>query len=448
MNIPKEVTRTPPHSSQSEEQLLSACLIDAGASLAVCLEQKIDAAQFYTPAYGEVFNTLVAMFSDNKPIDLSVLAEELKRNGKLDSIGGYATLTRISSAAPTTANLAYDITKVKEMAMLRSLIVRGSRIVDRAYSYEGDLATFSTEIEDALRLYNTLDKPKTLASACDDTIARIEQIQKGIVQEGYAWPWDGMDERLDQAEGGELIIVAARPGRGKSSAARQIAEFWSQKYGDVAFFSREMPVGQLPQLFAQSKCGYSWRDARRGKLHTRELDEFAKAVHEVKLNTRIHIFDKDATMAQVLARVRSFRAKTPLKSIVVDYLQAYDVQQQKGETRDVAIGRFTRALKDLALDLNIPVILLAQLSRGVEKEEREPRASDLRESGNIEQDADRIIFSHWNPVDSGGIAQDFTDYTKTNIESSFIQVKNRNGTSGKMEVIFHRPTTTFKSFRL
>jgi replicative DNA helicase len=437
--------RVKPHSTEAEERLLSACLLDGGQSLAVCLEQKVIPSHFYTPASGEVYSVLLDMFSSNKPVDLAVLSEELKKIDKLDSVGGYAYLARLSSAAATTANLSYDITKVKEMAMLRSLIEKGGRIVDRAYSYEGDLATFATEIEDALRLYNTLDKPKTLASACDDTLAKIEDIANGKVAEGYAWPWAGMDERLDQAEGGELIIIAARPGRGKSSAARQIADYWSQKYGDVAFFSREMPVGQLPQLFAQSLCGHSWRDARRGKLHRLDLIDFSDAVRQVKKNTKIHIFDKDSTMAQVLARVRSFRAKTPLKAIVVDYLQAYDVQQQKGETRDVAIGRFTRALKDLALDLGIPVILLAQLSRGVEKEEREPRASDLRESGNIEQDADRIIFSHWNPVTADGIAQDFTDYTKVSIESSFIQVKNRNGTSGKLDVMFHRPTTTFRS---
>jgi replicative DNA helicase len=119
------------------------------------------------------------------------------------------------------------------------------------------------------------------------------------------------------------------------------------------------------------------------------------------------------------------------------------MKQEKGETRDIAIGRFTRQLKDIALDLNIPVVLLAQLNRAVEKEEREPRASDLRESGNIEQDADRIIFTHWLPVTPEGIAQDFNDFSLHSVYSQFIQVKNRNGTNGKLDVRFHRPTTTF-----
>jgi replicative DNA helicase len=121
------------------------------------------------------------------------------------------------------------------------------------------------------------------------------------------------------------------------------------------------------------------------------------------------------------------------------------MKQEKGETRDIAIGRFTRHLKDIALDLNVPVILLAQLSRAVEREEREPRASDLRESGNIEQDADRIVFTHWLPTTPDGIAQDFTDFTIQNVHASFIQVKNRNGSNGKLDVRFHRPTTTFHS---
>ena len=213
----------------------------------------------------------------------------------------------------------------------------------------------------------------------------------------------------------------------------------------MAYFSREMPVGQLPQLFAQSISGISWREARRNVLHPADLGQLCEGIRTVKKNTRLHVFDKDNTITQVISRIRSLRAKLSLKAVFIDYLQAYDMKQEKGETRDLAIGRFTRHLKDIALDLNIPVILLAQLSRAVEREEREPRASDLRESGNIEQDADRIIFTHWLPVTPDGIAQDFNDFSLQSVYSQFIQVKNRNGTNGKLDVMFHRPTTTFRA---
>jgi replicative DNA helicase len=386
---------------------------------------------------------MVEMYGLSQAVETHTIVEELKKDGNLDTVGGFAFILKVSNTIPTTAGAGFFIEKVKELSLLRALIVRGSRIVDKAFNYTGDLAEFATEVEDALRVYGSLEKGKSLSAACDDTLALIERIKAGEKTQGLGWPFAGMDERMDVAENGELIVVAARPGRGKSSFARQVAWDWSLKHGDVAYFSREMPVGQLPQLFAQSISGFSWRDARRGHMHSYDLAKFCEGVREVKKNTRLHVFDKDSTITQVISRIRSLRSKLDLKAVFIDYLQAYDMKQEKGETRDIAIGRFTRHLKDIALDLNVPVILLAQLSRAVEREEREPRASDLRESGNIEQDADRIVFTHWLPVTPDGIAQDFNDFTIQNVHASFIQVKNRNGSNGKLDVRFHRPTTTF-----
>jgi replicative DNA helicase len=443
--IDTQPSRIPPHSVEAEEQLLSACLLDGGHTISTCIEHRITPDTFYVPAHALCYQKMVEMYGLSKAVETHTVAEELKKDGNLEKVGGFPFILRVSNSVPTTAGAAFFISKVKELSLLRALIVRGSRIVDKAYNYIGDLSEFASEVEDALRVYGSLDKGKSLASACDDTLALIERIKAGEKTQGLGWPFKGMDERMDVAENGELIVVAARPGRGKSSFARQVAWDWSLKHGDVAYFSREMPVGQLPQLFAQSISGMSWREARRGHMHPHDLATFCEGVREVKKNTRLHVFDKDSTITQVISRIRSLRSKIDLKAVFIDYLQAYDMKQEKGETRDLAIGRFTRCLKDIALDLNIPVILLAQLSRAVEKEEREPRASDLRESGNIEQDADRIVFTHWLPVTPDGIAQDFTDYTVQNVHASFIQVKNRNGSSGKLDVRFHRPTTTFHS---
>ena len=435
--------RIPPHSIEAEEQLLAACMMDQGSTLSKCIEHRIVPDTFYVPAHALTYQKMVEMYGLSQAVETHTIVEELKKDGNLDKVGGFAFILKVSNTIPTTAGASFFIEKVKELSLLRALIVRGSRIVDKAYNYTGDLAEFATEVEDALRVYGSLEKGKTLSAACDDTLALIDSIKAGKKAQGLSWPFRGMDERLDLAENGELIVVAARPGRGKSSFARQVAWDWSLKEGDVAYFSREMPVGQLPQLFAQSISGMSWREARRGFMHPHDLATFCQGVREVKKNTRLHVFDKDSTITQVISRIRSLRAKLSLKAVFIDYLQAYDMKQEKGETRDLAIGRFTRHLKDIALDLNIPVILLAQLSRAVEKEEREPRASDLRESGNIEQDADRIIFTHWLPVTPDGIAQDFNDFSLQSVYSQFIQVKNRNGTNGKLDVRFHRPTTTF-----
>jgi len=439
------IERVPPHSIEAEEQLLAACMMDQGSTLSKCIEHRIVPDTFYVPAHALCYQKMVEMYGLSQAVETHTIVEELKKDGSLEKVGGFAFILRVSNTIPTTAGASFFIEKVKELSLLRALIVRGSRIVDKAYNYTGDLAEFATEVEDALRVYGSLEKGKTLSAACDDTLALIDSIKSGKKAQGLAWPFRGMDERLDLAENGELLVVAARPGRGKSSFARQVAWDWSLKEGDVAYFSREMPVGQLPQLFAQSISGISWREARRNVLHPADLGQLCEAIRTVKKNARLHVFDKDNTITQVISRIRSLRTKLSLKAVFIDYLQAYDMKQEKGETRDLAIGRFTRHLKDIALDLNIPVILLAQLSRAVEREEREPRASDLRESGNIEQDADRIIFTHWLPVTPDNIAQDFNDFSLQSVYSQFIQVKNRNGTNGKLDVRFHRPTTTFRA---
>lgn len=437
------MTRLPPHSIEAEEQLLSSIFIDGVETMTKALDAKVCAESFYVPANRTIWEYLNKMLKLGIDIDTSTIAEEMKKDGVLEDNGGYSYLARVSACVQTTARVSYFIDKVQELYTLRRLLLAGTKVVEDVYSHTGDFAVFAMQVEEALRIREGLEKPKTLASACDDTIALLERYAKGEKPSGYPWPWSKGDEILDMVEPGELVTIGARPSRGKSSVARQIAWHWSEKIGDVAFFSREMPVGQLPQLFAQSLCGVSWREARKGYLHPKDLSVLTETIRNCKKNTKLHIFDKDSTVSQICARIKAMRQTKEIKAVFVDYLQAYDMEQQKGETRDVAIGRFTRALKDIALDLNIPVILLAQLSRSVEREEREPRASDLRESGNTEQDSDRVMFVHWLPVDRGGIAQDFQDYSRTTIAAQLIQVKNRNGSNARLDVDFYRPTTTF-----
>jgi replicative DNA helicase len=164
---------------------------------------------------------------------------------------------------------------------------------------------------------------------------------------------------------------------------------------------------------------------------------------KVGQNKNLLVFDQDRTLSQITARVEAIKAFNPPKAIIVDYLQRYDPQQEKGETRDIAIGRMTMALKDLAVSHKIPVILLAQLGRDVEKENRIPRLSDLRESGNIEQDADRVVFIHAPDEKEDGGTQDLTDQSLQRIEVNIVQAKGRSDGVASLTMSFHRPTTTF-----
>lgn len=450
VRIPKQPEgRTPPHSIPIEEQVLSACFMDGAETLSRALDAKVSEDSFYVPANRYVWRTLLWAFRKGIPLEPSAICAELQKLGKLEEIGGAAYLARVSSAISTTAGTAHAIQKLQELYMLRDLIRRGTQVVEDAYGYTGDLATFHATMEEALRIREGLDKPKTLAEASKETIELVQRIQRGEAKDdelGYDWPWKEANDTLGRITPGELVIVAARPARGKSSVARQLALAWQEKYGKTVLFSREMPVGQLPQLFAQSMCGVSWRDVRAGRAHAKEATEFIESLREIERMKNLVINDTDRTLSQIVARVKAMKQMQPPKAIILDYLQRYDAEQQKGETRDQALGRFSLALKDMAIDLKIPVIALAQISRTVEREEREPRDSDLRESGNLEQDADRIVFCHWTQCLRGTqIAQDFNDNSVKTIHAELIQTKGRGEGSARLPLNFNRPTTTFKT---
>lgn len=440
--------RLPPHAIEAEETLLSGCFIDPADSIAKALDAKVCEDSFYVPANRLIWKTVLWAYRRGIPIEVGAISEELKKLGKLDAVGGYQGLIKASSSSPTTAGLANAIQTVQERYMLRDLIKRGTKIVEDAHSYSGDIACFVESIEEALSLREGLEKQKTWAQACDESIERLKRISEGKQTDedvGMEWPWKDATRFLGPVQKGELIVVAARPGRGKSSVARQLAAFWAEKYGPVDLFSREMPIGQLPVLFAQTVCGHSWREARYGRLHPHEVSQFTEALRSVKAIKNLRIHDRDKTFTQVFARIRAQVQLSKPKAIIIDYLQIYDVEQQKGETRDMAIGRITKALKDIAIDLSIPVILLAQISRSVEKEEREPRLSDIRESGNVEQDSDRVVFVHWPQKDSDGQFIDFNDHSVTTIGAKLLQAKGRGEGQGTCDLVFKRPIASFFS---
>lgn len=440
--------RVPPHSTQSEEILLSSCFIDPAEAIRKSLDAKVCDESFYVPANRLIWRTVLWAWRKNIPVEVAAICEELKKMGKLDEVGGLPMLLRVSSASPTTAGLVHAIETVQERWMLRQLIHRGTKVVEDAYNYTGDIASFVQNIEDALSVREGLEKQVTWDVACDEAIERLKRISEGKQTEedvGLEWPWKDATRFLGPVQKGELVVLAARPSRGKSSVARQLAMFWADEYGPIDLYSREMPIGQLPVLFAQTVCGHSWREARYGRLHAKDVSEFTEALRTVKAIKNLRIHDRDKSFTQLFARVRAQVQLAKPKAIIIDYLQIYDVEQQKGETRDMAIGRITKALKDLAIDLNIPVILLAQISRSVEKEEREPRLSDLRESGNIEQDADRVVFVHWPQKDGDGMFVDFNDHAITTIHAKLLQAKGRGEGQGTCELTFKRPVASFFS---
>jgi len=441
------MNRELPHSEDAERNVISCVLLDGAAALVTALDSKITEECFFEPKNAKLWRAIIWNHNHGRPIETAIIIDELRKVDKLESIG-VDHIISVSGSIPTTAGFAHWLEQVRETYVLRELIKCANEVRDCAYGYKGNVEDFVAATSRILSIRHASQKQETLSSAATDVFSLCQRILAGEdteIDRGLSWPWLDWNKRFGPAQPGELIVVAARPGRGKSSAGRQIAWHWSQNVGDVLLFSREMPVCGLPQLFAQSLSGQSWREFRRNELTKEGSDAFLESIKEVQGNKRLHIYDHDRTLAQVTARIKAFHQIKPIKGIVIDYLQRYDPQQERGETRDVAIGRMTMALKDAAIECKIPIILLAQVGRAVEKECREPILSDLRESGNIETDADRVIFLDAPTNTPDGSEQDLNDGTVRRIFVNAIQAKGRGEGQDRVGMMFNRPITTFES---
>jgi replicative DNA helicase len=436
-----------PHSIEAERTVLSCIVLDGAAYLSKALDYKLSETWFYHRPHQAIWKTIMGCHAHGKPLDAHIILEELKKHDpKLDSVGGVSGYSEATAYASTGVAYSYSLDQLRELYQLRQIALISEETREAALVKKASLDDFVAKIGRVLALKNATNTAKSLSQAAFDCIGRVADILAGKQTEdnaGMEWPWSDWNKDMGLATAGELIIVAARPGRGKSSCARQVAWHWANKYGNVLLFSREMPIDQLAPLFAQIKSGVSWRTIRRNNAIDSDAKKFTQGLEEVAKLKTLHVYDQDRTLSQITARVEACKSFLPVKAIIVDYLQRYDPQQEKGETRDIAIGRMTMALKDMAVSLKIPVILLAQLGREVEKENRLPRLSDLRESGNIEQDADRVIFIHAPDEKSDGGTQDLTDQSLSRIEVNIVQAKGRSDGVASLNMSFHRPTTTF-----
>lgn len=436
-----------PHSPEAEKIVLSAITLDGAPALSKALDRKINEEWFFTPSHRTIWKQMMACHAHGKPLDAHIILEELKINDpKLLTVGGVAGYSEATGVTLSSVQYSYSLDQLLELHQLRQIAKIAEETREAALIRKASMDDFVAKISRVLALKNSTNVCKTLAQAATDCIGRVADLLAGKDTEdnrGMEWPWADWNRDMGPATAGELIIISARPGRGKSSAARQVAWHWANKYGDTLLFSREMPIDQLAPLFAQVRSGVSWRTIRRREGMDADNKRFMNALTEVGNLKTLHVFDQDRTLSQITARVEALRTFQPVKAIIVDYLQRYDPQQERGETRDIAIGRMTMALKDLAVTLKIPVILLAQLGREVEKENRIPRLSDLRESGNIEQDADRVLFIHAPDTKEDGGSQDLNDQQLSRIEVNVIQAKGRSDGVASLTMSFHRPTTTF-----
>ena len=444
-------SRVQPHSIEAEEYLLSCCLLDGNDTIARCLEGKITAAAFYAPANRVIFEVLLGMYNRAMAIDLAVLTEELRTSRMLDEIGGIAYLMQISGRIPSTAQAGYFIEKVHETHILRELIKVSAGAIEGCYDFNGGLGEFVDKVEQeifAITQNRVSDAARQMGGPAKEAMTIIDKMMhhKGELT-GVTSGFKDLDTLTYGFQRQEMIVLAARPSMGKTSLALNFVENAAMPKpggkpadGAIMVFSLEMSASQLAMRMLCSRSRVNMKKLRDGLLsrNGEELQELARAADEF---TKSPIFIDDSshlTIMELRAKARRQHARAPLAMVVVDYLQLLSPTDPR-VPREQQVAEASRGLKALAKELNVPVIVLSQLNRASEKDNRTPKLSDMRESGSIEQDADVVLILA-RPKDAD------EKFQVAGNSADLIVAKQRNGPIGELKLTFLRDITRFENF--
>ena len=440
--------RTLPHSLEAEEYLLSCCLLDGADVLSRCLEARIRPESFYDQKHGIIYEKLLELYNRQQPIDISVLAEELKTSRQLDTIGGYAFLTQVSSRIPTTAQAGYFIEKVREQALLREIIRSATTAVEDCYGFSGGIDEFVDQIETKIFAVTQNRVSESAKQMREPTREAMNVITKMMMKKGeltgVSSGFKDLDALLWGFQKQEMIILAARPSMGKTSLALNFAEAAAMPIkgqpAGVLIFSLEMGASQLALRMLCSRAKVNMKLLRDGLL-SKNGDEQTRLLQAADEFSKAPIFIDDSSalsIMQLRAKARRIHGRHPLGFIMVDYLQLLSPTDPR-VPREQQVAEASRGLKQLAKELDVPVLVLSQLNRSSEKDNRTPKLSDLRESGSIEQDAD-VVLMLARPKDADEKFQVAAD------SAELIVAKQRNGPVGELKLTFLRDITRFENY--
>ncbi len=429
-----------PFNMEAEQAVIGSALKDA-SSFGDAAERLMP-EDFYFSDNKYIFEAVMQLFNENKAIDFVTVAERLKVNNKLEAVGGVDYLKKLITGVPTTRHVKYYADIIKEKAVLRDLIKGANSISRMAYDENDSLARLLERSEQMIfdisssREQNDLVHISDILQTSYDTLAKNAENAGGIT--GIPTGFDELNKRTGGFHGGELIIIAGRPGMGKSTFAVNIAEYVSINLGKtVAIFNLEMPKEQIVNRILCSQALVNNGRIRNG---TMEMEDWEKIcdVADVIAKSPMYIDDTASiTVSQIRAKCRRLKQTKDLAMVVIDYLQLMQ-GSGRSESRQQEISEISRSLKVLAKELDIPVIALSQLKRESESQKgKRPILSDLRESGAIEQDADMVMFLFRNYY-----------YSKDPEEKELAEciiAKNRNGETDTFQLGFKGEYTKFRN---
>ena len=436
-----------PHNLEAEQSVLGASFISKNALQRVC--EELTEESFYIDAHSKIFETLKELYNAGIAVDITTVTDKLKNKKLLKAVGDVDYLLEIVNSVPTAANIDYYINIVNEKAVLRNLIDTATSIVSEAYM--GD-ATINETLDDAERKILNVAKNrktsefKTMAEALSKAQSDLEKIsENGGEITGAPSGFYDLDKVTTGFHENEFIILAARPGMGKTAIVLNIAVNVAEATKkNVAIFNLEMGAEQLAMRMISSAGQIDGYKLRTGKLEHSDWKRVNEAICQLA-ETNIKIDDTPGiTIGEIRAKCRRLAAsKEGIGLVIIDYLQLVTASNKYAGNRQQEVAEISRALKTLALELKVPIIACAQLSRAVEgREDKRPLMSDLRESGSIEQDADIVAFLYRDDYYNKEARMD-----DNNSVVEFIIGKNRSGPTKTVELLFKKNTSTFIGYK-
>lgn len=448
---PRRLDRVPPHSVDAEKGVLGCVLLSPREGVGACFERFTRGDDFfYDPRHQVIFANIVEMCDAQVAVDLVTLVARLQDKGVLETVGGYAYLAALMDGVPSAANLSYYLEIVREKYLLRKLIATCTRLTGEAYEETSAIGAFLDRAEAEVLAVNHERKAasaKSINELVGKAVTRIEFFFHNRGQlSGLQTGFPDLDQKTNGLQPGEMIVIAARPSMGKTSLAMNIAEHVAVHSREpVGVFSLEMTADSLVLRMLCSNARVNLRNIREGFMTESDFPKLTSSAGKLS-NAPLFIDDTPGlSILQLRARARRLWQQHGIKLFVVDYLQLlHSTSRRAQENRQQEIAEISSGIKALAKELNVPVIVLSQLNRELEKDKnRKPRLSDLRESGSIEQDADLVGLLYKPASDDEDAAP--MEEQPDGIPVNLLVAKQRNGPTGDVQLTFLKPYTRFES---
>ncbi len=438
----------PPHNLDAEQSVLGAILLSDRSLYALVIEEGLRAEDFYRERHGTIYEAMLALYNESEPVDVLTVTDRLRQMGKLADIGGAATVDELTGVVPAAGHARRYAQIVRENALLRRLLKASYEIQESVLGHQAAPRELVELAEKAMLEVARDDRQqdfRAIEEVLHEELDKLHRLSiEGTSLTGTPSGFKDLDEITGGFQPGNLIIIAARPAMGKSALVCNIAENAAldpKRPRPVALFSLEMAESELAQRFVASQAMIKGDELSKGRVAEQRWPKIVKASQRLA-SAPLWVDDSsDVGMLEIRAKARRLHSQCEggLGLIIIDYLQLMRTDSRY-DSRVTAIGELSRGLKILARELGVPVIALSQLSRAVEQRSpKKPQLSDLRESGNLEQDADLVMFIYRDDY-----------YEKENSErpgeADLIIAKHRNGGTGDVTLTFHKEYPKFMNY--